>query len=179
MAEHPSSETSERQHHNLGERDKHLPRDSRGGSDSDAGSGRQQATQNDPPHGTPAEATRRWDEDLGRDDMPGRNVGLQGEHPEKDDPRTAYDIKAAHRALSGIADDDLRRIPIMPRGSRLEQGATYLDLRDPEGGEFTATGDQTAEGGHWYVPKTDVPYQIWNQLIGGRNPERRGEASET
>jgi hypothetical protein len=75
-------------------------------------------------------------------------------------------------------DDELKPIPIVPPGTRLEQGATYVDLQDPRLDEFTATGDMAAGPNNWYVPKSDVDYQLWNRLIGVVNPERLGEADE-
>ena|SRR5581483_3531326 len=119
-----------------------------------------------------------WRRDLNPDAMAGQNVGGVGPHPEID-ARTAYDIKDAHRNLQALADDDLKQIPVLPRGTRLEQGATYLDLRDLDAGEFTATGDMEASQGHWYVPKTQVPYPLWNLLIGVGNPQRLDLADET
>ena len=118
-----------------------------------------------------------WREDLNPDVMAGQNIGLAGPHPETD-ARTAYDVKAAHRRLHDLTDAELKQIPILPRGSRLEQGATYLDLRDPEPREFTATGDMEAGPGNWYVPKSAVDHQLWNRLIGVEHPERLGLADE-
>ena len=103
--------------------------------------------------------------------MAGQNLGLENPHPEQDS-RTAYDLKEAHRMLEGITDDGLKQIPVLPEGARLEQGATYIDLRDPQRREFKATGDMVADRDHWYVPKDAVDYQLWNRLIGITNPER-------
>jgi hypothetical protein len=74
--------------------------------------------------------------------------------------------------LEGITDDGLKQIPVLPDGARLEQGATYIDLRDPHRREFTATGDMVAERDHWYVAKDSVDYELWNRLIGISNPQR-------
>ncbi len=65
-----------------------------------------------------------WRSDLNPDAMAGMNVGTAGPHPELD-ARTAYDIKRIHRQLQEFPDDELKRIPVLPPGSRLEQGATY------------------------------------------------------
>lgn len=116
-------------------------------------------------------------QDLNPDFLAGENYGLQGPHPEKT-ARSAFDIKGVHRQLQGMADEDLKQIPIMPPGSRLEQGATYIDLRQPSCTEITATGDMEAGPGNWYVPKSAVPYWIWNQLIGVQNPERLDRSGE-
>jgi len=91
-------------------------------------------------------------------------------------PRTAYDLKEAHRMLEGITDDGLKQIPVLWPGTRLDQGATYIDLREPRRREFTATADMIAGEDHWYVPKHDVDYELWNRLIGIANPERLYQA---
>lgn len=40
-------------------------------------------------------------------------------------------------------------------------------------------GGMEATDNNWYVPKSEVSYQLWNRLIGVQNPERLGEASES
>ena len=125
------------------------------------------------------EDDRVWDQDLRPDDNAGQNEGIQGLHPEKaDGVQTAYDIKDLHNRLEGFTDDELKQITVMPVGSRLEQNATYVDLRSHDRDEITARGDMEAGPDNWYVPKTEVDYQLWNRLIGVRNPERTGEAGD-
>jgi hypothetical protein len=115
----------------------------------------------------------QYRQDLNPDGGAGMNVDNIGPHPEKSpDVRTAYDIKTLHRRMNQFTDDELKGIPIMPPGSRLEQGATYIDLRDKEPSEFTARGHMEASSGNWFVPKTEVDYVTWNRLIGVDNPER-------
>lgn len=114
-------------------------------------------------------------EDLNPDFLEGENYGNQGPHPEKT-ARTAYDVKELHDRLNGMNDEDLKRIPVMPPGSRLEQGATYIDLKQRKPEEFTAEGNMTAGSDNWYVPKSAVPYWIWNQLIGVESPQRLDRA---
>lgn len=119
-------------------------------------------------------------DEFDRDLHPHLTEGLNrpaGEHSEWNAP-SARDIKAVHRRLHDLPDSDLKNIPIVPAGRRLEQGATYVDLKRPDCREFTATGDMVAEPGHWYVPKHAVDYQLWNVLIGVDNPERIGMADE-
>ncbi len=118
-----------------------------------------------------------YQDDLNPNAMAGQNIGV-GETAPFREARTAFDVKGAHRRLNALADDDLKEIRILPEGSRLEQGATYLDLKDLDRGEFTATGDMEAGRDNWYVAKKDVHYNLWNLLIGVDNPERLGEADE-
>lgn len=129
--------------------------------------------------GVNATQIQQREEDRHRDDMPGRNDGREVAQPVKENPHTNYDVKGAHRLLDGFTDDDLQRIPIMPPGSRLEQGATDTDLRHLARGEFTAIGNREADGAHWYAPKSAVPYRLWNKLIGVTNPERWGAADDS
>jgi hypothetical protein len=116
-----------------------------------------------------------YQQDLNPDGGAGLNVDLRGPHPEKSpNLRTAYDLKEVHRRMQGFTDDELKAIPVMPQGSRLEQGATYIDLRDEQPTEFTATGGMQVESGRLVVPKSDVPFEIWNRLIGVKNVMRTG-----
>jgi hypothetical protein len=115
--------------------------------------------------------------DLNPDAMAGQNVGLVGADAEKQS-RTAHDLKAVQRQFVGLTDDELKQIPILDRGTRLQQGAAYLDLNDLDRGEFKALGNMEAGRDNWYVPKSEVDYQLWNRLIGVDNPERLGEADE-
>jgi len=119
-----------------------------------------------------------WQQDLHPDPMAGQNYGIKGSHSEKDN-LNAYEIKELHRQLEGYTDDELKQITVLPSGSRLQQGAKYIDLMDPERKEFTAMGDMEAGPNNWYVPKTEVGYQLWNRLTGVQNPERTGEGNES
>jgi len=88
------------------------------------------------------------------------------------DGPTAYESKAAHARLDGFTDDELKQITLVPEGTRLEQGATYLDLLDPAGEEIVGTSDLVADDDHLYVAKRAVDYGLWNRLRGIDDPER-------
>ena len=125
----------------------------------------------------PDQQPDEWQQDLNPNSMAGQNYGLEGPHPEKDAPN-AYEIKELHNQLQEFTNDELKQITVLPSGSRLEQGATYIDLRDSERKQFTAMGSMEAGEDNWYVPKTEIDYLLWNRLTGVQNPERLGEASE-
>jgi hypothetical protein len=97
--------------------------------------------------------------------MQGQNIGAAGEHPAKQ-TRTAKDVKALHERFSQWLDSDLVQVPILPATTRLEQGATYINLKAGRPLEFVATGGMEAGPDDWYVPKSEVPYQLWNRLLG-------------
>ena len=80
--------------------------------------------------------------------------------------------------MPGFSDDELKQITILPPGSRLEQGAVYIDLHDARREEIKARGDMEAGPQNLYVPKTEIDYQLWNRLIGVTNPERLGQADD-
>ena len=117
-----------------------------------------------------------WRRDLNPDPRAGQN---DGGGPRLSSAPTAYEVKGVHRQFHGFSDDELKRIPIVPSGTRLQQGAVYVDLQDESLSEFKATGDMAAGSGNWYVPKDEVDYQLWNRLIGVTNPERLGDADDS
>lgn len=101
--------------------------------------------------------------------MPGQNLGPTGDHPEKQS-RTVKDVKELHARFSDWRADELGEIPVLPTGTRLEQDATYVDLSRPDPLEFVAVGGMEAGSGHCYVPKSEVPYETWNRLLGRERP---------
>jgi hypothetical protein len=117
-----------------------------------------------------------YQQDLNPNASKGINWGSVGPHPEKENPRTAYDAKDVHNFLREMPDEELQRIPILPIGARLESNATYINLRDISRREFTAEGYETVAADDWIVPKKEVDYQLWNRLIGETNPARTGKA---
>ncbi len=82
---------------------------------------------------------------------------------------TAFHLRKRGHTVRGD-DDELKQVPLVPDGTRLQQGATYVDLSEESPREFTARGDMEAGPGHAYVPKDQVPYEIWNRLIGEEKP---------
>jgi hypothetical protein len=109
----------------------------------------------------------------------GSDLAPAGQQPQKDHSRTAYDVQEAHRQLVDWSDDDLKQVPLLPAGARLEQAATYVDLRDPARREFAATGEMQVPIDGLYVPRTEVDDRTWNRLLGVRTPERVVQAAGT
>lgn len=113
-----------------------------------------------------------WNEDL----HPNASAG-EGSKAEEPKPGklglTAEAIKALQQgSLRELTDEQLREIPVLPVGSHLRQGSTYLDLNDPERRPFTAMGGMVAGEKNYYVPKDNMDYTLWNRLIGVTSPER-------
>src|SRR5438093_13715305 len=105
----------------------------------------------------------RREDDLNPDQLQGQNIGPSS--AEDSNARTAAQIKEVTELLPNFRNDELREIPIVPRGSRLKQGAVYLDLRKPASGSFQAIGEMAAGPEDLYVPKAEVAYVYWNVLL--------------
>lgn len=112
-----------------------------------------------------------FEHDLHPDMLAGVDYGEEGPLP-AEGGLTLSDFKDVQRLLHGLTDDEMKRIPVMPEGSRLEQGATYIDLRDENGTEFKAVGEIIAGPDNLYVPKREVEYVLWNRLRGVTDPKR-------
>ncbi|MBC8140403.1 MAG: hypothetical protein H7Y38_03065 [Armatimonadetes bacterium] len=111
--------------------------------------------------GKTAESTDSFDDDLKGNNRAGQHAGVSETRT-----YTAYDIKELHEKMSDFDNGELKRIPILAHGERLEQGAKYLDLSDPTRTIFTAQGSQEAQDPHLYVPKAALDYELWNRLTG-------------
>jgi hypothetical protein len=110
-----------------------------------------------------------YQDDLSPGHLAGQNLGAE---PDREVGfASAYDMRDLHRSLD-LPDDELKRVPVLRAGERLQQGATYLDLRDPARGEFAATGDMAAGPSNAYVAKDQVAYDTWNRLRGIDDPRR-------
>ena len=125
--------------------------------------------------GNPSDrSSDEWQEDLNPNPMAGQNHGVETNQEGRYD-LNAYEIDELHSKLEGFTDDELKQIPILKPGTRLQQGATYINLNDPKREEYTGMGDMSVEASNYIVPKTRVGYQLWNRLIGVENTERTGE----
>jgi hypothetical protein len=108
----------------------------------------------------------RWRRDLNPNLDAGQNDGQRG-NVDHGDWQTANDVGDLNRRLRdhGFTDDELKQVPVIPAGERLEAGATYFDLARPERGEFTTRGDENVGRDQVIVPKSGTPYTIWNNLV--------------
>jgi hypothetical protein len=115
-----------------------------------------------------------WERDLSPNRMQGQNIGPR--HLEGHNRRTAADIKELTQTLSEFHHDELKDIPIVPIGTRLEQGAVYLDLRNSPR-IVRATAEMVAQNENLYVPKAEIPYVIWNRLLATVGLEPNSESA--
>ena len=100
---------------------------------------------------------------------PDRNAGInheeRGANPEQNAPNAEI-LTHVRRMMPELNNDELRRIVVLQPGDRLEQGATYIDLRSPSRTEFTADAGMVATENNLFVPKSVTDYELWNRLTG-------------
>jgi hypothetical protein len=153
--------------------------ETRSGSDSNAHGSRKERSVHGPESRRSAadQSGQDFDHDLHPNFLAGQNTGFAGS-PGALDGATADDIKKIRTLLPGFTSAELRAIPILPTGTRLEQGATYLDLRHPDRGPFHGQASMEAGADNYYVPKKALDYVTWNRLTGVTDPERLDEAAD-
>ncbi len=149
----------------------------RSGSDSNARGGRKQSRLHESHKDQNPPLYSHWDadeHDLEPNNLAGEDHGInQALLP---GVRSAYDVKDLFSVLADLTDDELKTILILPEGTRLEQGARYIDLRRLEQGEFVAEARMVAGLDNYYVPKKDTDYVLWNRLNQVETPARLDES---
>lgn len=106
-----------------------------------------------------------YQQDLNPDPKAGFNIGIEGEKPGRFE-RTAADIASLPQQMEGYSSEDLNRIPVLKPGTRLEQGAKYINLKDPARQEFVGMASDAVDEDDYIVPKSQVGYDLWNRLAG-------------
>ena len=71
-----------------------------------------------------------------------------------------------HPWAAGLNDDELAHMPYLDPGTLLEQGGSYLDLNQLNGGPFTPSGSQTVGEGDRIIAQRDVDPELWGKLVG-------------
>ena len=110
-----------------------------------------------------------YQQDLSPDASKGLNYGTAGAPLPT---RTAYDLKELHVLLDDFSPEELKQIFVLHEGARLETGATYLNLAGDRRQEIQARGDEDVGVNDLYLAKKDVPYELWNRLLGQADSRR-------
>ena len=77
----------------------------------------------------------------------------------------AAEDKFLHTRLPQLTNEELSQLQVLERGTRLEQGGTYIDLNRLAEGPFKALGGHEATENDRYVAKRDTDYELWNRLV--------------
>src|SRR5215218_8769239 len=78
-----------------------------------------------------------WQQDLNPNHLAGQNIG-QDSDVRTGPERTAFHLRKNGMDLQGMEDEELKQVPLLAEGDRLQQGATYVDLTSNRRQEFTA-----------------------------------------
>ena len=93
------------------------------------------------------------------------HTGQQGMMPSGGELIEGTEVKEVYGLLPDWHKDELRRLLLVPQGTRLTQGDVFCDLRFRERGELVAHGEEEVHD-ELLVPKHSVDYEIWNKLLG-------------
>lgn len=93
------------------------------------------------------------------------HTGQNGMLPVGGGTVTADTIKESYNLLPEWHKDELRRLLVVERGTRLTMGDVFCDLRFVERGELVAHGEEEIHD-ELLVPKKGTDYEIWNKLLG-------------
>jgi hypothetical protein len=77
----------------------------------------------------------------------------------------ALDVRAQHRILHDLTEEELGRIPLLSEGERLARYKEHLDLHDPARANFLAEGWEVVKPGQRIVAKSATPHDLWDRLI--------------
>ncbi len=92
------------------------------------------------------------------------HTGQQGMMPTDTTLIEGTEIKELYTMLPDFHKDELRRVLVVPPGTRLQQGDVFCDLRFRESGSLVAHGEEEIHD-ELLVPKKAVDYEIWNKLL--------------
>ena len=103
--------------------------------------------------------------DLNPEPQAGMNYGDVG--PDTTEGTPASEMKDLTGGnLAGLSDAELKGIPVVPAGTRLEQGKTYINIDKLDEGEFTGMAYHEVGPDDRVVAKDAVDYDTWNKLRG-------------
>jgi hypothetical protein len=126
--------------------------------------------QNGPPPQTRQSHPDEWQQDLNSNHLAGQNIGPTSDAAAPTAPLTAFHLRKRGHLPQALDDADLKQVPLVTEGARLQQGATYVNLTSEPPREFKASAEIITRQGDAYAPKDKVPYEIWNRLIGEPKP---------
>ena len=71
-----------------------------------------------------------------------------------------------HPWESRLNGDELASMPYLEPGTRLQDGQSYLDLNQLNGGPFTPSGGRSVQAGDRIVAQRDLDPDVWRKLVG-------------
>lgn len=127
------------------------------------------------PRGHPPSRAAEFAHDLEVGQRPAGGMGTGSAAATGGGP-SAFEAKRLHTKLADLTDDELKNVPLVPTGTRLVEGAQYIDLNHLERGAFVADSRMISGPEDVYVAKKAVDYVLWNRLNQVDNPARLDES---
>lgn len=79
---------------------------------------------------------------------------------------TADKLKERYSWLQSFSDDELRDISYCAAEETMKGDEIYFDISQPERGIIRGQEGQPIPEGSCYVPKSEVPLNLWDKLVG-------------
>lgn len=76
----------------------------------------------------------------------------------------ASKLKQRFDWLRSFTDTELGEIVFLREGDSMHSGEEYFDISNPERGVFHSSDGQMADESSRYVPKSEVPDNVWQKL---------------
>ena len=120
------------------------------------------------------------DADFDNDLHPHNRAG-QNNSQDNNEGRSAFLLKenesTLHPRLQRLPDQELKRIPVLDTGTRLQEGAAYLDLRNLDNGAFQGMNNRTVTGTDAFVAKSHLDHEQFAYLTGATTVAQLGRFS--
>ncbi len=79
---------------------------------------------------------------------------------------TADKLKSRFNWLQSFSDEELREISYCIAEEFMKGDEIYFDISQPERGIIEGQEGQPIPEGSCYVPKSEIPRNIWDKLVG-------------
>ena len=120
------------------------------------------------------------DADFDNDLHPHNRAG-QNNSSDRNEGRTAFVLKenesTLHARLQKLPDQELKQIPLLDTGTRLQEGAAYLDLRNLDGGAFQGMNNREVGANDAFTSKSHLDHEQFAYLTGATTVAQLGRFS--
>ena len=120
------------------------------------------------------------DADFDNDLHPHNRAG-QNDSPDRNEGRSAFMLKenesTLHPRLQALPNQELKQIPLLDTGTRLQEGAAYLDLRNLNGGAFQGMNNREVSADDAFVAKSHLDHEQFAYLTGATTVAQLGRFS--
>ncbi len=114
-------------------------------------------------------------------DLHPHNRSGQNDSPDRNEGRSAYLLKenesTMHPRLQMLPVQELKQIPVLDTGTRLQEGAAYLDLRNLDSGAFQGMNNREVGPDDLFTAKSHLDHEQFAYLTGATTVAQLGRFS--